>query len=84
MKKFASLIVLVFALGLVFTSCAKKEEAVDPAAATSEVSKEDAAVTEAAKDAIKDAAPSKDAVKDAVKVMAKDAAAKKGMDKLTK
>ncbi|HSV95991.1 MAG TPA: hypothetical protein VLM75_03545 [Spirochaetota bacterium] len=53
MKKFASLIVLVLALGLVFTSCAKKEEAVDPAAAISEEKKADAVDAEKGADVLK-------------------------------
>ncbi|HPO46644.1 MAG TPA: hypothetical protein PK875_12705 [Spirochaetota bacterium] len=54
MKKFASLIVLVFALGLVFASCAKKEEPVDPnAPAATEEKKDEATVADAAKDAAK-------------------------------
>ncbi len=80
MKKFASLIVLVFALGLVFTSCAKKEEAVDPAATATEETKDATAVADAAKDA----APAKDALKDTAKGVAKDAATKKGSDMLKK
>jgi len=89
MKKFASLIVLVFALGLVFASCAKKEEAVDPnAPAATEEKKDEATVADAAKDAAKDAvkeaAPSKDALKDAAKGVAKDVATKKGADMLKK
>jgi len=81
MKKFASLIVLVFALGLVFASCAKKEESVDPnAPAATEEKKDEATVADAAKDA----APSKDALKDAAKGVAKDVATKKGGDMLKK
>jgi len=85
MKKFASLIVLVFALGLVFASCAKKEEPVDPnAPAATEEKKDEATVADAAKDAAKEAAPSKDALKDAAKGVAKDVATKKGGDMLKK